>query len=409
MHESSQLTSEPRRQIRVMFVVSNLEFGGAQRQIVELTNQLDPAEFDVRICSLSPYVPLAEHLREPERVEVVTKRIKFDATVVPRLAHVLRRRRIDVVQSYLFDADIAAFIAGRLARVSVVAGSERNADYVMKSRQVALYRLTRSLVDVVIANSHAGAAYNQRVVGHPSAKYHVVHNGVDTNRFRTADRAAARARLGLADGRPIVGMFASFKQQKNHPLFFRAAARVLAAFPDVRLLLVGDELYGGMHGSDVYKREVLELVERLALRERCIFAGNQQAVEGYYPACDVTVMSSHFEGTANAVLESMACGVPVVATDVSDTRAILPDGRAGYVVRAGDEVGMADRICALLADARLRAEMATAARAWTVEEFSVARLAEKTAGIYRLALAARGRRMSERPDVVTAEQRAASS
>ena len=88
-----------------------------------------------------------------------------------------------------------------------------------------------------------------------------------------------------------------------------------------------------MHGSDAYKRDVLDLVERLGLRDRCIFAGNQDAVQRYYPVCDMTVMSSHFEGTANAVLESLACGVPVVATAVSDTAMILPDGRAGYVFR----------------------------------------------------------------------------
>src|SRR5215471_17039059 len=95
--------------IRLTLVVSNLEYGGAQRQIVELANHLDPAEFDVRICSLSPYVPLADDLRDRGRLHVITKRFKFDATVVPRLAAFLRRTRTDVVQSYLFDADIAAF------------------------------------------------------------------------------------------------------------------------------------------------------------------------------------------------------------------------------------------------------------------------------------------------------------
>ena len=158
-----------------------------------------------------------------------------------------------------------------------------------------------------------------------------------TLRFAPADPAAVRAGLDIAADEPVIGMFASFKQQKNHPLFFRAASRVIERFPRTRLLLVGDELYGGMHGSDAYKRDVLELVERLGLRARCIFAGNQDAVEQDDPACDVTVMASHFEGTANAVLESLACGVPVVATAVSDTAMILPDGRAGYVVPPDDE------------------------------------------------------------------------
>ena len=372
-----------------MLVISNLEYGGAQRQIVELANHLDPAGFDVRICSLSPYVPLADDLRRPDRLHILTKRFKFDASVVPRLAALLRRTRTDVVQSYLFDADIAAFLAGRLAGCSLVAGSERNANYVMKRRQILLYRMTRRCVDLLIANSHAGAEFNERVVGYPSSCYRVVHNGVDTTRFAPADAGALRAELGIAAGEQVVGMFASFKQQKNHPLFFRAAARVIEKFPRTRLLLVGDELYAGMHGSDAYKRDVLDLVERLGLRDRCIFAGNQDAVERYYPVCDITVMSSHFEGTANAVLESLACGVPVVATAVSDTAMILPDGRAGYVVAPGDETAMSERIGALLGDVQLRSRMAQAARQWIVEEFSSERLAAKTADVYMRELNAR--------------------
>jgi glycosyltransferase involved in cell wall biosynthesis len=372
-----------------MLVVSNLEYGGAQRQIVELANHLDPAEFDVRICSLSPYVPLADDLRRPDRLHIITKRFKFDASVVLRLAALLRRTRTDVVQSYLFDADIAAFLAGRLAGCSLVAGSERNANYVMKRRQILMYRLTRRCVDLLVANSHAGAEFNERVVGYPSSCYRVVHNGVDTARFAPANPVDLRAQLGIAEGEQVVGMFASFKQQKNHPLFFRAAARVIEKFPRTRLLLVGDELYAGMHGSDAYKRDVLELVERLGLRDRCIFAGNQDAVERYYPVCDITVMSSHFEGTANAVLESLACGVPVVATAVSDTAMILPDGRAGYVVPPDDETVMSERIGALLGDVQLRSRMAQAARQWIVEEFSSERLAAKTADVYMRELNAR--------------------
>lgn len=380
--------------VRLMLVVSNLEYGGAQRQVVELANHLDPAQFDVRICSLSPYVPLADDLRRRDQLHVIAKRFKFDATVVPRLARLLRRTRTDVVQSYLFDADIAAFLAGRLAGCSLVVGSERNANYVMKRRQVLLYRLTRRCVDVLIANSYAGAEFNARVVGYPPSRYRVVHNGVDTTRFAPAVPGALRAELGVAADEQVVGMFASFKAQKNHPLFFRAAARVLERFPRTRLLLVGDELYAGMHGSDEYKREVLELVERLGLRGRCVFAGNQDAVHRFYAACDVTVMSSHFEGTANAVLESLSCGVPVVATNVSDTAIILPDGRAGFVVPPGDERAMSDRICALLGDPALRTGMGQAGRQWILQEFSSERLAAKTADVYRRELQARPPRRS---------------
>ncbi len=142
---------------RILLVISNLEYGGAQRQVVELANNMDPERFDVRVCSLSEYVPLAAELKcRDERLHVIRKRFKFDYSVVPRLARLLRLLRADVIHSYLFDADIAARPAGRKGRTPVVIGSGRNTNYHLKRRQLAAYRLTRGCVDLIIANSHAG-------------------------------------------------------------------------------------------------------------------------------------------------------------------------------------------------------------------------------------------------------------
>ena len=366
-----------------VLVISNLEYGGAQRQVVELVNQMATDRFDMHVCSLSAYVPLADKLIERDRrLHVIGKRFKFDVTVVWRLARLLRDLRADIVHGYLFDAEIAVRLAGRLAGTPLVLGSERNTDYSLKYRQRFAYRLTRGCVGGVIANSNAGAAFNSRTLGIDASRYRVIHNGVDTERFAPRDAAAIRKELGLGQG-PVVGMFASFKQQKNHPLFFEAAKRVLAQAPETRLLLVGDELYGGMHGSDEYKQRMDELVDELGIRSNCTFLGNRDDVERLYCACDLTVLPSLFEGTPNVALESMACGVPVVATDVSDNAYVVPDGRAGFIVPLGAGRSMADRIAQLIDDVDLRSRMGRQARAWVQREFSTARLAEKTADVYK--------------------------
>ena len=376
------------KRLRALLVVSNLEYGGAQRQVIELANSADARRLDVHVCSLSPFVPLADDLADRDRrLHVITKRFKFDASVVPRLARLLRRLGTNVVQSYLFDADIAVRLAGRLAGTPLVVQSERNADYHLKPRQLAAYRVTRWCVDLVIANSRAGAAFNERVLRQEPSLYRVVHNGVNTARFVPGDGEAVRRELGVHADDRVVGMFGSFKRQKNHTLFFAAAKRVLARDPGVRFLLVGDELYGGVHGSHEYKREVDRLVDELDVRDRCLFVGNRRDVSRLYRACDVTVVPSLFEGTPNVALESMACGVPVVATDVSDNALIVPGGRVGYVVPLGHEQELADCIWRLLSDGGLRRRMGRAAREWVVESFSSARLAAKTEAVYREALA----------------------
>lgn len=378
--------------LRVVLVISNLEYGGAQRQVIDLANSVDPSRVDIHVCSLSSYVPLGELLRDrARRLHVVPKRFKYDLSVPLRLAALLRRLDADVAHAYLFDAEIAVRVAGALARTPLVVGSERNTDYRLKRVQLAAYRATRRRVHLIVANSRAGAAFNGRTLGQPASLYRVVHNGVDTGRFQPGSSAAARAALELPPHAPVVGMFGSFKAQKNHPLLLEAAPRILRDAPGTVFLFVGDQLYAGMHGSDAYKQRVMDMVRERNLLAHCRFLGNRNDVERVYPACDVTVLPSLFEGTPNVALESMACGVPVIATAVSDNAEIVPDGHAGVIVPLDAPETLAGRVAALLSDGERRDAMGRAAREWVVREFSTARLAEKTEAVYREALALRGR------------------
>jgi glycosyltransferase involved in cell wall biosynthesis len=188
-------------------------------------------------------------------------------------------------------------------------------------------------------------------------------------------------------------MFASFKEQKNHPLAFEAARRVLQAMPRARFVFVGDMLWAGLHGSGAYKERMDRLVDELGIRERCLFLGNRSDVAPLYRACDVTLLPSLFEGTPNVVLESLASGVPVVATDVADNRLIIPDGEVGYIVPLGDAERLADRLLDLLQHDAHRERLGAAARAWVEREFSTEVLARKTGAIYEEVLERRRTRV----------------
>lgn len=379
-------SSEAKRQVAIV-VISDLEFGGAQRQVVELANHMDPARFDLHVVALHDYTPLAEHLRDAKRrLHVIQRRGRFDFTVVTRLRRLIKQLGATVVHGYLFDAEIATRIAGRMTGAAVI-GSERATDYTISRLNKVAYRLTRPCHHLTIANSRAGAEFNSRLLGQPISAYRVVYNGVDLDRFQPRDGSALRAELGLKAEHRVVGIMASFKPQKNHLLFIEAAAHVIREVPSARFLFVGDELFQGSCDSANQKQQMLARVKELGLDPFCIFVGNRKDVERYYNICDVTCLSSLFEGTPNAALESMASGVPVVATDVSDHRYIIPEGRAGFVVPLGDARSLAAPISKLLLDCALRDEMARSAHAWAAQEFSGARLAEKTEDVYSEAIA----------------------
>lgn len=369
--------------IHVLLVAEDLDYGGAERQVVELANNLDPDRFDVHVCALSDYVPLSEGLRDAKcRLHTIKPLHRYDFTVIPRLAYLLRTLRADIVHGFLFTADIFSRFAGHLAGTKVVIGSERNAVRRIERRHVLGLKLTRRWVDVIIANSNAGAEYNGRVFNRPASDYRVVHNGVDTERFRPIDGTAVRQELGIPLSCPVIGCFANMKGQKNHEMLFRAFRLVLDSLPETRLLLVGDAPAQSKGSLGGYKARMHRLVDDLKIRHRCLFLGHQKHTEELYPVCDITALSSLFEGTPNVLLESMACGIPFVATDVSDNQCVAKHGETGLLVAVGDEVGMAHHIKSLLSNPVARYEMGQRARHWAIDEFSTKRLAEKMAAIY---------------------------
>ncbi|MCH8216547.1 MAG: glycosyltransferase [Planctomycetes bacterium] len=372
-----------RKPICVVLVIDDLEYGGAQRQVLELANNMDPTRFDVHVCTLSDYVPLGKQLTDADRrLHVIVKKNKLDISVVPRLAQLLKSLEADIVHSYLFSADIAARLAGRLAGTTLVIGSERNANYVPKKRHVLAYKLTRRCVHLTIANSKTGAEFNTRMFGQPASDCRVVYNGVDTQRFKAQSPNAIRTELGITEEDLVIGVFASFKPQKNHGMLLRAFRQVLDDIPETTLLLVGDRLTGNMGGTADYHVQMEALIDELNIRHKCIFLGNRNDVERLYPACDITALSSLYEGTPNVLLESMASGIPVVATRVSDNAYIIKEGETGCLVQLDDVDGMAGHLRTLLHNAPRRREMGRKAQAWANEKFSIERLIKNTEDVY---------------------------
>jgi glycosyltransferase involved in cell wall biosynthesis len=381
------------RLICVVLVIDDLEYGGAQRQVVELANNINTDRFDVHVCALSDYLPLGRQLRDSgRRLHIIVKRSRVDVTVVPRLARLLKSLNADIVHSYLFSADIASRLAGRLAGTTVIIASERGANYAVKKRSLLAFRLTRGCIDLVIANSETGARFNSSTFGQPPSKYRVVYNGVDTTRFTPEDKGSLRKELGLPVEDHIVGIIAALKPEKNHSMLFQAFKLVLSVFPNSCLLIVGEQLYGNvdlrgkLRPTGEYHARMKELIDKLGIHQRCIFLGNRKDVERVYPACDITALPSLHEGTPNVLLESMACGVPVVATNVSDNSYVVKEGQTGFLVEVGDTAGMADRIGLLLANDTLRQEMGQKAIKWVTQQFTTERLVQHTEAVYLEAL-----------------------
>lgn len=385
--------------IRLCLLVSSLEFGGAERQVVTLARSFDHDRVTAVVCSLSEKVPLATSLPHREQsLRIVRKWGRFDFTTVFRVARLLRRNRTDVVHAFLFDAEIVARLAALIARVPVVVASERNTDYTRPLLHRAALWLTKPLFDVMIANSQAGKRFNMRTLGLSESRIEVVHNGVDVEHFRpdVAAGGAFRRKLNIPADDRVMGMVGSFKRQKAHDAFLRTAARVRGQMPRTWFLIVGDVLRENLTESNRYKEEIKALAESLGLADRCLFLESQKDMKAVYNACDLTVLLSTREGTPNVLLESMACGVPVIASDVADNAIIVLDKVTGYVVPKNDEATPAEHAVELLGDPAKRKQMGAAAREHVRLEYSINTATEKMEKVYRTYLGRKHRYVSAR-------------
>ena len=381
--------AEVDRPLSVCLLISSLEFGGAERQVVEMVRTFDRRRVHPIICSLSSETPLAETLPNGgEDLHVVERRARFDVTAVFRVASLLRRYKVDVVHAFLFDAEIVARLAAPLAGVRVVISSERNTDHIRSLLNRVALKLTRPLFDVMVANSNAGKRFNIQAEGLDASRIEVVHNGVDTERFYPNRQAglAFRSRLGIPPDAAVVGMVASYKRQKGHDNFLQMASLVRQSVPGAVFLIVGGPA-GDRDEGPQYQNEVRSLSTSLDLDAHCVFLGNQHDMNAVYNACDITALLSRREGVPNVLLESMACGVPVVASNVADNAFIVADGQTGFVVPVNDHTAAAARICGLLEMEDVRDRFSTAARSRVRNEFSLQRAAQKLERIYRQRLA----------------------
>jgi glycosyltransferase involved in cell wall biosynthesis len=231
------------------------------------------------------------------------------------------------------------------------------------------------VVNGVIVVSDETARSFCDAVGDVGDRLHVVANAADVERLPEAvDRDAVRAELGFGPGDHVMTMVGTFKRQKGHEYLVAAAAAVAPRDPRVHFLLVGD----GELLPDIVRR-----VAAAGLQDRVHFLGTRRDVPALLAASDSFVLPSLWEGLPVALVEAMASGLPVIATEVSGTRQVMVAERTGWLVPPGDAARLADAMLDLLADPERACTRAGAGRERVVERFAAHHQAEHLARLFR--------------------------
>jgi sugar transferase (PEP-CTERM/EpsH1 system associated) len=378
--------------LRVLHIISYMGRGGAEMGILKLIAGLGEG-FEHRICTTRGFDAdfVRSSFSEEKMYFAGTSDLKLQFPLF-RLARILRRYRPHIVHTRNWGA-IEAVAAAKLAGVPVVIHSEHGYEVDMFAGLPVRRRLFRraayAMADAVFAvtcelrDFHACQTWI-----HPE-RIGVIYNGVDTKRFAPSreTRIAMRRKLALPEESFVVGAVGRLVPIKDHQTLLKAAALLSGSGIDVRVLLVGS-------GPE---RERLQGRATDALEGRVCFAGDSDRVPEMLNAMDVFVLPSLGEGMSNTLLEAMACGLPVLATNVGGNPEIIENNVNGCLFAPGDAEWLASKLKLLARDPALIHQLGTAARNRAIESFSLSRMLETYRSFY-LDLAARGRVGAARTD-----------
>ena len=358
----------------VMHLITELDSGGAQSALLRLLEGLDRSRFTpVVLCFYNGDRLVAQQIRNLG-VEVIDLGMnsKWRVGAFGRLWRLLRQRRPALLHTWMFHANVPGRLFGRLAGVPVIISSERTMGQEGWGRRF-LNRLTSPLADRIICVSQNVADFAQQVIGLPADKLVVIQNGIDTAYFRPAAMPAHKA-----PGQMTIGYVGRLQKVKGVDLLIAAFAQLMAKYPTIQLHLVGD-------GSE---REVLTAqVQQLGLEQNVHFLGVRADVADLYQTFDLFVLPSLWEGMPNVVLEAMACGVPVVATNTGGTPEIVQHGKTGLLVEPGHATLLYEAMSMLIADTALHCQLVQAGRPYVEQTRSINQTIAKTVLLYEQLLA----------------------
>jgi glycosyltransferase involved in cell wall biosynthesis len=351
-------------------MTNTLEVGGSERQFATLVESLNRERLEVHPACLRRIGGLAERVGEiPEfspggrLLGVQAQRMQWE------MVRRMRREGITVAHAFDFYTNLMLIPAARVAGIPVI-GSHRQLGDLLTGAKFRAQAWAFRFCQRVVCNSQA-AANTLTAAGVPREKLEIIPNGLQEEAFVEYRQNAAIPRKA---GVVRVGMIARMNSPvKNHPAFLRAAAKLIAQFPAVEFVLVGDgPLRAGLE----------TLAAELGIREKVTFAGERHDIAAMLASLDVSVLISSSESLSNVIMESMAAGVPVVATAVGGTPELLHDGETGMLVPAGDEGRLVEALARLVGDEPLRKRLGEEGRKFARCHFHIDRVVLRFEELY---------------------------
>ncbi|MCD6385084.1 glycosyltransferase [Candidatus Sumerlaeota bacterium] len=385
-------SEDKNRKIKILYFIGSLQLGGAERQLAELATRLDKTRFDVEICCIAqggPLVKFVEHHGVPVRIfNFYLVRGKLNPysyfhliRELWRIYRYIKKSRPDIVHAFLYTAYIVGIACARVAGVPVTIASRRSLGYFKDNTlfKQPLENIINKFTNYVLVNSEAVKQDVLRREKIDPQKIHLIYNGVDIQRFQhPANAGDIRTKLGIPDDCVTIGVVANLIPYKGHTELIESARIIKNEFPQTRFVCVGRD-------SGI-KPKLESLIHNYHLEEMFIFTGDRTDIPELMQAFDIVALASYEEGFSNVILEAMASGKPVVATNVGGNPEAVVHGKTGLIVPPRSPQALADALLRLLKDPQLRSTLGKNGLERARKLFSIEHLIENMQNFYLSAM-----------------------
>jgi glycosyltransferase involved in cell wall biosynthesis len=364
---------------KILFLIDSFDCGGAERQMVELLKCFsNESKFELHVGSLlraksEGYEQIVKKL--DLKFQYFPRKYKYDLSPILQICKYIKTNNIQIVQTFLNLGSLFGVIAARVTFTPVVCSAIRNAKD-MSFKWKYLNKFLALISDRFVFNSTAGLKSRYR---HLKSNFRIVYNGVDFSRFDNDIFQIEKLKIvfGLTDFSHIIGMVSSLSKTKDHETLFKAAPAVIAKFPNICFLIIGDG----------HLRKHLEyIVLHLGIERNVVFTGYRSDVDRIYHILDICILLSnskiHCEGISNALIEAMACRIPVIATNDGGTPEFIQNRTTGLLVPPLSATDAANAMIELLSNCDFAKKLADNGQKVAKKRFDLARYKQEYENLY---------------------------
>ncbi len=362
------------KKIRILHLISTLDVGGVQGQLLEVVKRMDRRIFENYVGTFSPGGKWEILYREEKIPVVIFKRgFRFDPLLIWRIYSFLREKDIRILHTYLFTANTWGRLAGILASPSLIIASERNAIPWKKFPHLFLDYALSDFTHKIITCSEAVRELSIRRSRIPPYKIGVLYNGVDVEKFRPRDKEECREKISLPGGKKIIGSLGRIHPCKGYVYLLKAGKEILSLYPEVAFVIGGE-------GEE--KKRLENQVKREKIEGNFYFPGYVEDRVSFLNSLDMAIFPSLYEGLGMSILEAMSCGIPVVASQTGGIREIIEDGKNGILVPPGEVRKLTQVILWLLRNPYKAKKLGEEGRRRIKEKFRIEKTVERLQELY---------------------------